>query len=172
MRRNIILALLLILIAAAGAGAYFMALPRDEKPRPVAVETDDSVAEGSAPADLTYRVVPLKTAAKTYQLQLADTQEKQSLGLSKRKSIGGDGMLFPYSKPQKLCFWMKDMNFAIDMLWLDANKQVIKLQPKVSPDTYPQTTYCQTDAQYVVELDSGEAAKSGIAIGTTLDIAL
>lgn len=168
-RRNVILALLLLVIIVAGGGAYYLALPRDKAAQPAA--TEQTATDEAPPSDITYRLADVTAGSKAYRLQVAETTQQQSLGLGKRKTIGGDGMVFVYSKPQKLCFWMKDMNFAIDMLWLDAAKQVVKLEPQVSPDTYPRVTYC-AEAQYVVELGSGQAQQAGISVGSKLDISL
>ena len=59
-------------------------------------------------------------------------------------------MVFVFSAEGQRCFWMKDMNFAIDMVWLDSKKRVIALEQNVQPDSYPDS-YCHDGAQYVVE---------------------
>ena len=42
-------------------------------------------------------------------------------GLSGRTSIGSDGMLFVLPNKDRHTFWMPDMNFSLDIIWLDEN---------------------------------------------------
>ncbi len=76
------------------------------------------------------------------------------------------GMLFVYPGSQNLCFWMKDMHFSLDMLWLDPNRKIVKIQPDVTPGTFPRA-YCAT-GKYVVELRAGQAAQHQLHIGQTV----
>ena len=80
---------------------------------------------------------------------------KQEKGLGDRKSLPTDeGMLFSFPGSARSCFWMKDMHFSLDMLWLNSARQVVYIQPDASPDTYPQTFCPSEPAQYVVARDS------------------
>ena len=57
---------------------------------------------------------------KTLQVDLALTDEEKARGLSGRESLDEDeGMLFVFDVPGNYGFWMKDMNFAIDIIWLN-----------------------------------------------------
>lgn len=53
-------------------------------------------------------------------------------GLSGRDDVQGDGMLFVLSKPQRAVFWMKDMKFALDLVWL-RNGQIVGITKNVQP---------------------------------------
>ena len=172
MRRNLFLTALLVVILAAGIGAYLLGSPRDKGPEQAWQPPVSDAPDDQPPAGISYDTADVKTASKIYRLQIADSKDKQALGLGKRKTIGGDGMIFPYAKPQRLCFWMKDMHFPIDMIWLGSDKQVLKVQADVSPDSYPRTTYCQDNTLYVVELDAGQAKADGIAVGNTFEFNL
>lgn len=62
---------------------------------------------------------------KTISVEIADTENARSLGLSGRKSLGSDqGMLFIWDKEVYPIFWMKDMNFSLDLIWINAVKIV------------------------------------------------
>lgn len=88
-------------------------------------------------------------------------------GLSDRPCLkDGTAMLFPYTQPGNLCFWMKDMQFPIDMVWLDANKQVVTVKANAMPDSYPQSFCPSRPAQYVVEVNAGLADALGWKVGT------
>lgn len=59
------------------------------------------------------------------EVEIADEPNEWSTGLSNRESIDShSGMLFLFPKKQLQSFWMKDMNFAIDLLWISGNKIV------------------------------------------------
>jgi uncharacterized membrane protein (UPF0127 family) len=104
-----------------------------------------------------------------YQLQVADTAAERSKGLGGLSVLSQDtGMLFVYDYPSKECFWMKDMRFALDIIWLNTRKQVVYMAQRVAPETYPETYCPDTPARYVIELPAGAAARGGVHTGDTL----
>lgn len=110
----------------------------------------------------------LRTRTQTYKLEEAATLEKVTLGLSGRKNMAQDaGMLFVFADDSEECFWMKDMRFPLDIIWVDSNKRVTHIERNLSPSTYPKQ-FCAT-AQYVIELNAGQAARSDISEGAKLD---
>jgi len=113
----------------------------------------------------------LRVGSKSFSLEVADTPQAQTLGLSNRNSMPADhGMLFVFSGvPQKQCFWMRDMDFPLDIIWVGTYKQVVHIEQNVSPNTYPQS-FCPSDpAQYVIELNAGAVKSAGIHDGQTLN---
>src|SRR3989344_8940875 len=61
----------------------------------------------------------IKIGQKTIFIEIADTQEKQKKGLSGRDNLPEDsGMLFVFKEEGHHQFWMKDMNFSIDIIWI------------------------------------------------------
>lgn len=108
----------------------------------------------------------VKLGSQTYKLQVASTEAAKEKGLGDRNSLAtGHGMEFPYTTAGQQCFWMKDMRFSIDIIWLNSASKVVKIEPNLSPSTYPKS-YC-ADAQYVVELNAGQAAHAGLKLGQT-----
>src|SRR3990167_703443 len=70
--------------------------------------------------------------------EVVSSPSDRAQGLSGRPCIEADqGMLFVFEKPGKYPFWMKDMKFPIDIVWINADKKVIDLDVNVSPATYP-----------------------------------
>jgi len=107
----------------------------------------------------------------TYRLSIASSENARERGLSGRKDLAeGRGMIFIFDKPEKACMWMKDMQFSIDMIWLNDSKEVVYMQQNVSPDTYPGSFCSKIPAKYVIELRAGEVAKQHIAVGQTLKL--
>jgi len=74
-------------------------------------------------------------------------------------------MLFVFPEDGKYAFWMKDMRFSIDILWLSADGRVVYMALNVSPDTYPQVFRPDVPARYVLELPAGYAKAHAVRIG-------
>lgn len=98
--------------------------------------------------------------------EVADTPAKQQQGLSGRSGLGPDrGMLFVYDESRIPSFWMKDMNFALDIIWIGHEKTVVGITENISPDTYPQTFSPDQPVQYVLEVPAGYANRTGVEVG-------
>ena len=96
--------------------------------------------------------------------EVADTDESRTKGLSGHDQLTeSEGMLFVFEQASlENCFWMKDMTFAIDMVWLDDEKHVVTVEPNVTPETYPNKFCPDMPAKYGLELASGRASTLGI----------
>ena len=72
------------------------------------------------------------------RISIADTETARQQGLSGRAGLAADeGMLFVFPEDGTYAFWMKDMLFSIDILWLSGDGAVVYMAENVSPDTYP-----------------------------------
>lgn len=59
---------------------------------------------------------------QTFKIDVADTMMSRMQGLSGRENLGErDGMLFIFDRPSTSGFWMKDMKFPIDIIWIRGN---------------------------------------------------
>lgn len=67
-------------------------------------------------------------------VELADTVEKQLLGLSGRESLPQNGgMLFIFSESHRYTFWMKNMNFPLDIIWIKDGR-VFEINANAQPE--------------------------------------
>ena len=107
---------------------------------------------------------------ETYRAEVVDTFEARAKGLSDRPSIDSDrAMLFVFAEDDFHAIWMKDMRFAIDVVWLDGDKRVVHVERNIQPDEPPHASYTPVKkARYVLEVGAGRAAK--VAIGETMVI--
>lgn len=113
----------------------------------------------------------LAVHGSVYYLQIVRTTAAQDKGLGGRTSLPqNEGMLFAFSNPQTLCFWMKDMHFPLDMVWLNGDKQVVSIANNVPVNSYPRAYCPHTPAQYVIELNAGQAASADLYRGETLTL--
>lgn len=104
-----------------------------------------------------------------FQIEIVDNVLSQARGLSGRVSLDEDaGMLFVFSRPANRYFWMKDMQFPLDVLWIREGK-VIGIERDVPHPglNNGQTTRFQSPepADTVLEINAGQAAKKGIKVG-------
>lgn len=112
----------------------------------------------------------LQINGRSFSLQIAKTEAQRELGLGNRASMPTDqGMLFIFPQVQPECFWMKDMHFSLDMVWVNKNKQVVYIKHNVSPNTYPDSFCPVQPVAYVIELNAGTTDTTGMRVGETLD---
>ncbi|MEK7510163.1 MAG: DUF192 domain-containing protein [Patescibacteria group bacterium] len=99
-------------------------------------------------------------------LQVVRTPEEQSVGLSGRESLAENaGMLFVYKKPFIPGFWMPDMRFSIDIIWIDKNRKIVGIEDNVAPQTYPDIFQPSLPVLYVLEVNANWAKNHNISIG-------
>jgi uncharacterized membrane protein (UPF0127 family) len=119
-------------------------------------------------------LVPVTTPdGVTIVAELADTTEKRAKGLMFRDSLPKDrGMLFTFAEPGHWTFWMKNTRIALDIIWLDRNKQIVHVERNVpecrrTDDGCPQ--YQPNDeAMYALEIAGGMADQLKLKRGVKL----
>ena len=100
---------------------------------------------------------------KKYKVECVESEEDKKRGLQNVISIASDeGMLFIYDKPQTVRFHMKNMNFPIDMVFIDENNEVISVYEAEQQGKF----FIEEDnVSYVLEVN----INSGIREGDYLD---
>lgn len=153
-RMTILLSVAIILLGIAGIAAYFLIFRHANPPLPT-----NTVTIGEA----------------KFNVEIASTSVEQARGLSYRADLGAnDGMLFVFGNPGIQHFWMKDMNFSLDMIWISSDtvagfEQNAEPEPGVSLLNLPiYTSPDNTDK--VLEVNAGMVAKYNIKVGDTVTI--
>ncbi len=100
-------------------------------------------------------------------VQIADTPDRMTEGLQFQKPLTyNQGMIFVFAEPQIVSMWMKDMQFPLDMIWFDNNRNVVHIEKNLSPcnDTLPCQVYDgdRQDTKYVLEVTSGFVDKFNV----------
>lgn len=112
-------------------------------------------------------LIPLTLGSTTVQASVASTPETRQQGLSDTPYLPTEIVkLFIFDTAEPWSIWMKDMNYPIDILWLDESKRVVHIEQGVAPDTYPTTFLPPVPALYVIETKNGYTAASNITVGT------
>lgn len=108
---------------------------------------------------------------KEWRVEIANTTVKRIRGLSGRDSSKEiSGMLFVFPTFGKHGIWMKDMNFPIDIVWLN-NRKIVDIAPNVSPKLGTDFIfYPREDANYVLELPVNFAKENNLKIGEGIGI--
>ncbi len=143
-------------VAALGAGLYIFFFAR---------------ANPALPADR------VRVGPATFTVEIADTMAAQARGLSYRANLAdGHGMLFDFGTPGVQSFWMKDMNFPLDMIWIGGGK-VLGFEenapaPASGTPLWKLPIYNSPDGtDQVLEVNAGTVAKDGIKAGDAVAVA-
>ncbi len=100
-----------------------------------------------------------------YQLEIADTDAKRALGLGERERLCEHcGMLFVFSSFGRYGFWMKGMQFPLDIAWLDGDT-VVRIEHRV-PAESREVYMPDRPVNRVLELNAG--ALDAVKIGDVL----
>ncbi len=68
------------------------------------------------------------------QVEVVNTPDSRSQGLSNRTEIGADGMLFVFPETKRHSLWMRQMKFDLDFIWLNKGKVVDTTDDVPAPD--------------------------------------
>lgn len=112
----------------------------------------------------------VKIANSLVKVDLAKSEETRKAGLSGRTSLQSDqGMLFVFDEVGKYAFWMKEMNFPIDIIWIDQNLEVNYIKKNALPSSYPETFSPNLDSLYVLEVNAGFSERNNLKRGDKVE---
>ena len=119
-------------------------------------------------------------SAKTLNIKVkvASKPDERKNGLSKQDLLPLDeGMLFVFENPGLFGIWMKDMKFAIDIIWINENKNIVDIVANAAPQPGKNdeelTIYRpRANALYVLEINAGLAALNNLQIGDQVNFEL
>ncbi len=109
---------------------------------------------------------------------VVSTADQRSKGLSKIESLPVDeGMLFVFGQKGRYQFWMKDMKFPIDIIWIDENKKIVNITANALPQPGKPdkdlTIYDSSfDAKYILEINAGLSKANNLQVGDVVDFNL
>lgn len=111
-----------------------------------------------------------------FKLILANSQKEKEIGLSNTTILDQKkGMLFTYDKPELVGIWMKDMNFAIDVIWMNESREVVHIVENMHPDSYSsdkeaEVYRSETPSKYVLEVNSGVVSETKLRLGDMIEL--
>ena len=112
------------------------------------------------------------------EVQIADTDPRRARGLMFQEQLPLDeGMLLVFDDANKRSIWMLNMQFPLDVIWIDDNSKVVFIEKNVPPcKTALETVTCPSykggskDAKYVLEVTAGFVDAFKITTESTLEI--
>ena len=110
-----------------------------------------------------------------FTVELADTADKQALGLMFRDHLPDDhGMLFRFPREGMRSFWMKNTRIPLAILYFDADLRLVSVAENAQPCRSPRCRNYPSaaPAKYVLELNAGKAAELGLEPGDALELRL
>lgn len=165
MDRSAIKAIFIILVGGALAVVLFLRFWPDRSEEIVDVvpqqhEIDMSQYDGV-----------VVVGGNTVPVSIADTALLREKGLSDTVSLPRKtGKLFVFDLPGMYGFWMKDMQYPIDIIWIDESYNVVSVTENVGPETYPSVFYPDRSVQYVLEVNAYEAKTLGFYPGVIVNL--
>ena len=115
-----------------------------------------------------YHAIVTTSTGEEIPVEVADTLKKRSLGLGQRTSLKkGWGMLFVFEERKPHRFWMKDMQFPLDIIWLD-NHRIVHIIPNAKPANSmdkPEIMTSPVPTNFVLEIAAGRSAILGLKTG-------
>ncbi len=117
---------------------------------------------------------PHKTVLKinnfVIDVEVVNSTKLRKLGLSGRERLCSEcGMLFIFEEADIYQFWMKDMKFDIDIIWIEDNI-IVDISKYVSHKTPEIIISPNVAASSVLEVNSGYSDKLGIEIGQKIQM--
>lgn len=107
-------------------------------------------------------------------VEVADTDDKRRQGLSNKPSLQPHhGMLFMFDKPQPVRFWMKDMLFGLDMIWI-RDRKIVEISKNVpapsATNGVPIEVQPAENVEWVVEVPAGYTDANSIKVGDSIEL--
>jgi len=129
----------------------------------------------SKKTDLDRQLIPIQIGEHQLSVEVASLPEDITLGLGNRNEIGSDGMLFVFPEKRPVSFWMYQMRFPLDIVWIDGDR-VIGLTTNLPPPEPSQPveelpSYPSPAAvNQVLEINAGRVEELGITVGDLVKI--
>ncbi len=144
------------------------------KKNPGSQESFDKIIDGEKVSISIRRAADATTTSQengtSLNVEIANTMESTKQGLSGRDEIGSDGLLFVFPDSSLRTFWMVDMKFDLDFVWIDGNEVVgfsknIKMPAPGTTIQDIERVAVQKNSDKVLELNSGDIDKYNLQVG-------
>ena len=113
---------------------------------------------------------------KTFLLDVAKSAREQEIGLAKYNKLPQNmAMLFPFSNYGYYSFWMKNMKFPIDIIYIKDDKivDIFTNVPNPKSENEKLKIYVsKSKANYVLEINANLSKHYGFKIGSSVKINL
>lgn len=109
--------------------------------------------------------IETQIGSRHYRVELAESPEAQMRGLMFRTSLPRDGgMIFPFPRPQRATFWMKNTLIPLDLIFIRADGTIARIAANATPLSLDLIDAGEP-VTAVLEIRGGGAVEDGIAPG-------
>jgi uncharacterized protein len=113
------------------------------------------------------RKTSVNVGGRIFRSEVVASEEKMQKGLGGRDGLCPDcAMLFKFQQPGIYPFWMKDMRFSLDIIWINQGK-IVYLKKNIPADSKDVLTP-SVQAESVLEVNAGTADKLGLKVGDSV----
>lgn len=103
--------------------------------------------------------------------EIADTGALREKGLMFREALKDDeAMLFVFDEVCLPSFWMKNVKFPLDIIWIDSDKKIVGIKEEAPVceqgcEVYPPEKQCK----FALEVNAGFVRKNNLKIGDSVN---
>lgn len=118
-------------------------------------------------------VIEARMAGQSFALELAAAPDIRRQGLMGRTELAaGTGMLFDFPQGTRPAIWMRNMQIALDLLFVDEQARLVHVFEQVPPCADLPCDVYEADRplRFVIELPAGTAQQLGLKSGMQLDL--
>lgn len=119
--------------------------------------------------------VEINLGDQQLSVEVVNTPESIVQGLSGRTEMGSHGMLFVLPEKGQPQFWMKEMRFDLDLVWI-ADSQIVEItgrvpkpESQILPGQLPRYLP-QESVDMVLEIEAGQADDWQLQVGDDLTL--
>lgn len=120
----------------------------------------------------------IKLDDEVLEVQIADTNPRRTRGLMFQDQLPFDqGMFFVFDTFSQHSIWMLNMQFSLDVIWIDDDGMVVHIEQNIAPcKTAIETVTCPSyngggkNALYILEVTAGFVDKNNVSLDSILEI--
>lgn len=115
-------------------------------------------------------IVHSKTSKICFDVEVADGYLSRAKGLMHREQLNlNHGMVFLYDGETPVSFWMKNVSFPLDMIFINASGRIVKIHEKAKPFGETPIT-SEVPINTVLEIEGGASKRAQITKGDSVDL--
>lgn len=119
--------------------------------------------------ELTLKKATNDSIVAILDIEFATTEYETQTGLMYRRSMRNDrGMLFVFENEIRRSFYMKNTEFALDIIFVNSDHEIVSIQKNAKPFD-KSSLASEAPAKYVLEINAGLSDQWGLEAGDLIE---
>ena len=119
--------------------------------------------------ELTLKKATNDSIVATLDIEFANTEYETQTGLMYRRAMQIDrGLLFIFQNEIRRSFYMKNTEFALDIIFLNSDYEIVSIQKNAKPFD-KSSLPSDAPAKYVLEINAGLSDQWGLEVGDLIE---